>query len=86
MNCDYPFGLFNTVQYDGQRFEIDRGQWPISVQLEFRPGWAAVMDVQGMPMTKFRQPEGVEPDYREYRFYSFGKLYILEFRFDSIGA
>jgi hypothetical protein len=84
MHCDYPLGLFNNVQYEGQKFEVDRGRLPISVQLEFRPGWAAVLDVANVPMTKFRPPECVEPDYREYRFYSHGKLYILEFRFDSI--
>lgn len=86
MNCDYPLGLFNTVQYQGQRVEIDRGQWPISIELNWRDDWALISDVSGQSLTKIRVPEGVESDYREYRFYSYGKLYILEFRFDSIGG
>lgn len=84
MHADYPLGLFNTVTSAGRSVEIDHGQWPIMLQLDFRPGWAIIMDVQGTPMWKFRPPETVEPDYREYQFHSCGKLYILEFRFDSL--
>lgn len=84
MNADYPLGLFNNVTHQGQRVEIDRGRWPITLELEWRNGWALVSDVQGQPMWKFRPPETVEPDYREYRFFSYGKLYILEFRFDQL--
>lgn len=85
MDCDYPLGLFNTIQYEGLRVEIDRGQWPISLMLDFRPGrWAVLTDVSGQPMTKIRVPATAEPDFTEYRFYFYGKLYILEFRFDSL--
>lgn len=84
MHCDYPLGLFNTVQYEGQRVEIERGQYPITLQLNFRPGWALISDVSGQPISKIRQPEESEPNYREYRIYFYGKVYILEFRFDSL--
>jgi hypothetical protein len=78
MNCDYPLGLFNTLTHQGQRFEIDRGQWPIAVELGFRShGWALITDVSGQPMTKIRVPERVELDFTEYRFYSYGKLFVL---------
>lgn len=85
MTCNYPLGFFNTVLSVGHRVEIDRGQYPIVIELDYRPGgWAIITDVTGQPMTKVRLPEVVEPDFREYRFFFHGKLYILEFRIDSI--
>ncbi len=89
MHCDYPFGLFTTMMYQGQSVEIDRSRNPIVLKLGslgHGEGWATLTDVTGEPMTKFRVPESVELGYREYRFYFYGKLYILEFRFDSIGG
>jgi hypothetical protein len=87
MHCDYPLGLFNNVQCQGQKAEIDRGQWSIGILLDFRPDrWALISDVTSQPMTKIRVPAGVEPDFQEYQFYFYGKLYILEFRFDSISG
>lgn len=86
MHCNYPLGLFNSVQHVGQRVEIDRGQYPIAIDLSFRKGWALILDVTGCPMTKILLPDRVQTEYTEYRFYDHGKLYILDFRFDSIGA
>lgn len=85
MHCDYPLGLVNTIMSAGHRVEIDRGRWPITLELKFRPeGWALISDMTGQAMTKIRVPDAVELDFREYRWYFYGKLYILEFRFDSI--
>lgn len=84
MTANYPLGLFNYVDRQGRRVEIERGQWPITLELEWRPGWALIAEVSGQVMWKIRTPESSEPDYREYRFHFYGKLYILDFRFDSI--
>lgn len=81
MHTNYPLGLFQNAE-SGQNVEIDRGQWPITIQLDFRPGWALISDVSGQPMTKIRQPEIVAPYYDEHEFYFYGKLYILEIRLD----
>lgn len=81
MHCNYPLGLFNTTQ-SNLRAEIDRGQWPIFLTMDWREGWALIEDVSGQAMTKIRQPEIVAPHYDEHEFYWYGKRYILEIRID----
>ena len=86
MHCNYPLGLHNIIRFEHEYVDIESGPTPIKLKLDFRGGWAILVDVMGQPMYKFRPPAGVEPDYTVYEFYFGGKLYILEFRFDYIEA
>lgn len=83
MHCNYPCGLFSIVDQQ-QRVEIDRGQNPIYITMDWMSGWALITDLVGCPMSKIRQPEIVAPYYDEHEFYNYGKLYILEIRLHSI--